>query len=79
MDFPKTPNVTDKGPDQPVNQGESEVMAVITAAFSGMTGGGIVGSFLGVPGVIGGGVIGAIISGLAEHVHAKKHELTTQR
>lgn len=78
MEGPKTPNTMGITSDQPANQGESEVMAVITAAFSGMTGGGIVGSFLGVPGVIGGGVIGAIISGLAEHVHAKKHELTRQ-
>ena len=51
---------------------EPRSMSIITSALSGMTGGGILLSFLGPAGAIAGGIVGAAITGYSEFVNQVK-------
>jgi hypothetical protein len=50
---------------------EPKAISVITSALSGMTGGGILLSFLGPAGAITGGIVGAVVTGYSEIVNQK--------
>lgn len=54
-----------------VSHSEPRSISIITSALSGMTGGGMLLSFLGPGGAIAGGIVGAVITGYSEFVNQR--------